>query len=161
MSSLYDLTQDFKQVQTLIDEGGEALQDTLDSINLAIEDKLENIGKVIRNLDGEMEMLKNEETRLADKRKALETNKKRLKMYVEDQLAITGKDKVKTGIFTFAMQNNAPSVKVTDEKLIPKRYFLPVEPKLDKKALKESLKEMGVESMPGAELVQGRSLRIR
>ncbi|GIO18111.1 hypothetical protein J18TS1_12110 [Oceanobacillus oncorhynchi subsp. incaldanensis] len=161
MNSLYDLTQDFMQVQTLIDEGGEGLQDTLESINLAIEDKLENIGKVIRNLDGEIEMLKNEETRLADKRKALEANKDRLRMYVEDQLAITGKDKVKTGIFTFAMQNNAPSVKVTDEKLIPKRYFLPVEPKLDKKALKESLKEMGVESMPGAELVQGRSLRIR
>ena len=161
MSSLYDLTQDFKQVQSLIDDGGEDLRDTLEALNLAIEDKLENIGKVIRNLDGEIEMLKNEETRLADKRKALEANKNRLKMYVEEQLAITGKDKVKTGIFTFAMQNNAPSVKVTDEKLIPKRYFLPVEPKLDKKALKESLKEMGVESMPGAELVQGRSLRIR
>ena len=161
MTSLYDLTQDFKQVQSLIDEGGEDLRDTLEALNLAIEDKLENIGKVIRNLEGEIEMLKNEETRLADKRKALESNKNRLKMYVEDQLAITGKDKVKTGIFTFAMQNNAPSVKVTDEKLIPERYFVPVEPKLDKKALKESLKEMGVESMPGVELVQGKHLRIR
>lgn len=161
MSSLYDLTQDFLQVQSLIEEGGEGLQDTLDSIDSAIEDKLENIGKVIRNLEGEAEMLKNEETRLADKRKSIELNKQRLKSYVEDQLTITGKDKVKTGIFTFAMQNNAQSVKIMDEKLIPKRYFIPVEPKLDKKALKESLKEMGVDSMPGVELVQGRSLRIR
>ena len=159
MSSLYDLTQDFKQVQSLIDEGGEGLQDTLDSINLAIEDKLENIGKVIRNLDGEMEMLKNEETRLADKRKALEANKNRLRMYVEDQLAITGKDKAKAGLFTFAMQNNAPSLKVVDENKIPKDYFIPSDPKLDKTAIKNAIKDG--DDIPGAELVRGRSLRIR
>ncbi|MDO6451750.1 siphovirus Gp157 family protein [Oceanobacillus profundus] len=161
MNSLYDLTQDFLQVQALIDEGGEGLQDTLESINLAIEDKLENIGKVIRNLEGEAEMLKNEETRLADKRKSIELNKQRLKSYVEDQLTITGKDKVKTGIFTFAMQNNPKSVKVLDENLLPRRLFIEQEPKLDKKALKDELKRIGKDSMPGVELVQSRSLRIR
>lgn len=161
MNSLYDLTQDFLQVQVLIDEGGEGLQDTLESIDLAIEDKLENIGKVIRNLEGEAEMLKNEETRLADKRKSIELNKQRLKSYVEDQLTITGKDKVKTGIFTFAMQNNPKSVKVLDENLLPRRLFIEQEPKLDKKALKDELKRIGKDSMPGVELVQSRSLRIR
>ncbi|MBT2600909.1 MULTISPECIES: siphovirus Gp157 family protein [unclassified Oceanobacillus] len=160
MSSLYDLTQDFLQVQSLIDDGGEGLRDTLESIDLAIEDKLENIGKVIRNLDGEAEMLKAEEKRLSDKRKAIEANQKRLKMYVEDQLILTGKDKVKTGIFTFAMQNNPPSLKVLDEKILPKRFFIEQEPKLDKKALKEELKSIG-HDMPGVELVQGKSLRIR
>jgi len=159
MSSLYNLTKDFKQVQSLIDDGGEGLQDTLDSINLAIEDKLENIGKVIRNLDGEIEMLKNEETRLADKRKALETNKKRLKMYVEDQLTLTGKDKVKAGLFSFSMQNNAPSLIVVDENKIPKDYFIPSDPKLDKTAIKNAIK--GGDDIPGAELVRGRSLRIK
>ncbi len=161
MSSLYDLTQDFIQVQALIDEGGEGLQDTLESINLAIEDKLENVGRVIRNLEGEAEMLKNEESRLADKRKSIELNKQRLKSYVEDQLSIAGKDKIKTGLFTFAMQNNAPSLKITNEKLIDERFFVPVDPKLNKKELKESMKNLGFDSIPGAELVQGRSLRIR
>ncbi|MDM8098696.1 siphovirus Gp157 family protein [Oceanobacillus oncorhynchi] len=159
MNSLYDLTQDFMQVQTLIDEGGEGLQDTLDSINLAIEDKLENIGKVIRNLDGEMEMLKNEETRLADKRKALEANKNRLKMYVEEQLAITGKDKVKTGIFSFSMQNNPPSVNILDEEGIPEIYQVEQKPRIDKKLLLSDLKNGN--EINGAELKQGRSLRIR
>ncbi|MEK4305885.1 siphovirus Gp157 family protein [Oceanobacillus sp. FSL K6-0251] len=159
MSSLYDLTQDFKQVQSLIDEGGEGLQDTLDSINLAIEDKLENIGKVIRNLDGEIEMLKNEETRLADKRKALETNKKRLKMYVEEQLTLTGKDKVKAGLFSFSMQNNPPSVNILDEEGIPEIYQVEQKPKIDKKLLLSDLKNGN--KINGAELKQGRSLRIR
>jgi len=161
MSSLYDLTKDFLEVQALIEDGGEGLQDTLESIDLAIEDKLENIGKVIRNLEGEAEMLKNEETRLADKRKSIELNKQRLKSYVEDQLTITGKDKVKTGLFTFAMQNNPKSVKVLDEKLLPRRLFIEQKPKLDKKALKEELERIGKDSMPGVELVQSRSLRIR
>lgn len=159
MSSLYDLTQDFKQVQSLIDDGGEGLQDTLDSINLAIEDKLENIGKVIRNLDGEIEMLKNEETRLADKRKALETNKKRLKAYVEDQLTITGKDKVKAGLFSFSMQNNPPSVNILDEEGIPEIYRVEQKPRIDKKLLLSDLKNGN--EINGAELKQGRSLRIR
>ncbi|WP_337970306.1 siphovirus Gp157 family protein [Virgibacillus salexigens] len=161
MSSLYELTHDFIQVQSMIEEGHEGLKDTLESIDLAIEDKLENIGKLIRNLDGEMEMLKNEESRLANKRRSLEANKKRLKVYVEDQLTLIGKDKVKAGLFTFAMQNNAPSVRVLDEKLLPKRFFIEQEPKLDKKTLREELKNIGKDSMPGVELVQGRSLRIR
>jgi len=159
MSSLYELNKDFMQVQSMIEEGQEGLQDTLESIDLAIEDKLENIGKVIRNLDGEATALKNEEKRLADKRKSIEVNIKRLKDYSEDSLAITGKDKIKAGLFTFAMQNSAPSVKITDEQLIPKRYYNEPAPVLSKKAIGEMLKEG--ESVPGAELVQGRHLRIR
>lgn len=161
MANLYELTNDFKIIQAMIEDGQEGLEDTLESIELAIEDKLENIGKVIRNLEGETAALKAEEKRLAEKRKSIENNIKRLKQYAEDSLRTTGERKVKTRLFTFTIQKNPPSVVVDDEKLIPKRYYIEQEPKLDKRKLINELKEMNAEEMPGVRLVQKEGLRIR
>lgn len=159
MASLYELNDNFAQVQEMIENGQEGLQDTLESIELAIEDKLENIAKVIQNLNGEVTALKAEEKRLSDKRRSIENNIKNLRKYAENALIVTGKDKIKSGLFTFSLQKSAPSLKVIDEKLIPKKYYVAVEPRLDKNTIKEYLKNG--ESVPGAELVQGRSLRIK
>jgi len=159
LATLYELTSDFLQVQQMIEDGVEGLEDTLESINLALEDKLENIGKVIRNLESEVNQFKEEEKRLADKRKAIENNIKRLKDYAEQSMIATGNKKLKTGIFTFAIQKNPPSINVVDEKLIPKKYFVPVDPKLDKKSIQQSIKDG--ELVPGVQLIQREGLRIR
>lgn len=159
MAKLYELNTAFQEVQSLIEDGQEGLQDTLESIELSIEDKLENIGKVYRNLEGEVAALKAEEKRLADKRKSIENNIDRLKAYSQDALAVTGKDKVKAGMFTFAMQKNAPKLIVLDENDIPKDYLIEQQPKVDKNLLKEAIKNG--EKVPGVALEQGRSLRIK
>lgn len=159
MATLYELTDDFKQVQQMIEEGYEGLEDTLESIELAIEDKLENIARLIKNIEGDIAAFKAEEKRLAERRKTLENEVKNLKQYAEEQLKATGEKKIKAGTFTFAIQKNPPSVRITDEELIPKEYYVPVDPKLDKTKLKNLLKEG--EKIPGVELVQGEGLRIR
>jgi|SRR5690625_3057404 len=159
MAKLYELTSDFMQIQEMIEEGHEGLEDTLESINLAIEEKLENIGKVIKNIEGEVAAFKAEEKRLAERRKTLENEIKNLKLYAEQQLKATGERKVKAGTFTFAIQKNPASVRVEDENMIPKNYFVEVSPKLDKTTIKDLLKNG--EKIPGVELVQGESLRIR
>lgn len=158
MAKLYDLNNDFQQVQQMIEDGNEGLQDTLESIELSMEDKLENIGKVIQNLKGESEALKQETKRLSDKKKSIDNSITRLKEYAENSLTVTGKDKIKSGLFTFAMQNNPPQVRILDDSMIPSKYFIEQEPKLNKNSLKETLKES---ELPGAELYQGRSLRIK
>lgn len=159
MSTLYDLTQGFQKVQTLIEEGGEGLQDTLESIELAIEDKLENIGKVIRNLEGEVSVFKSEEKRLAERRKSLENNIKHLKQYAENAMVVTGDKKIKAGLFTFSIQKNPPSVQIYNETVIPKNYFVTPEPKIDKKKIQDAIKNG--ESVAGVELKQSEGLRIR
>jgi len=156
---LYELTDDFMQVQQMIEDGSEGLEDTLESINLEIEDKLENIGKVIRNLEAESAAFKEEEKRLADKRKTIDNNIKNLKLYAEQSLKATGQRKVKAGLFTFNIQKNPPSIDITDKDLIPQKYYVPVEPKLDKQTIKDLLKNG--ENIPGVELVQGESLRFK
>lgn len=159
MANLYELTQSFLQVQNMIENDSEGLEDTLESIDLAINEKLENIAKVIKNLEGEINSFKAEEKRLSERRKTIENNIKRLKQYAEDSLKLTGERKIKAGTFTFNIQKNPPSVKVLNDKSIPLDYFNVVEPALDKKRLLKDLKNG--ESIEGAELHQGESLRIR
>ena len=156
---LYELNESFQNIQSLIEEGQEGLEDTLESIELAIEEKLENVGKVIRNLEGEATKFKEEEKRLADRRRSLENNIKYLKQYAENSMLVTGDKKIKAGLFTFALQKNPPSVSVFNDVIVPKKYYIPVDPKLDKTKIKEDLKNG--ESIPGVELKQGESLRIR
>ncbi|MGG1531420.1 siphovirus Gp157 family protein [Brevibacillus agri] len=159
---LYELTENYAVIAQMIadDEAKtESLGDTLQALSDAIEVKAENIAKMIRNMDAETEALRNEEKRLAERRRSLETKRDGLKRYLEEQLAIVGLDKVKTPIFTVALQNNPPSVHVLDESAIPKVFWVTPPPTLDKKLLAERLK--AGDDIPGVTLQQGRSLRIR
>lgn len=159
MGSIYELTGQYLELQQMIDDGHEGLEDTLESIEDAIEVKLENTAKMIRNYEAEVEVYKAEEKRLADRRKSAENQVKRLKEGMEMMMRAGDKKKIKTSLFSFNIHNNPPSVNVTDDALIPQEYFVPVDPRLDKKALMAKLK--AGEDVPGVELKQTDSLRIR
>ena len=156
--NLYELSLAFQDVQNM-DLDPEVMQDTLDSIEDAIENKAENIAKLIRNLESDVSAFKEEEDRLKTKRQATENKVKWLKTYLEDNMKLTGKTKFKSGMFNFSIQKNPASVNITDEKIIPGEFLIPQPPKVDKTSLKEILKR-GIE-VPGAELKQTEGLRIR
>lgn len=156
---LYDLTQSYRQVLDLIEEGDERFLDTLESLDEAIEDKTENYGKVIKSVEAGIEGLKTEEKRLADRRKFMENSVKRMKENIEQSMIETGKKKIKGSLFTFSIQKNPPSVEIIDEKHIPQGFWIPQEPKLNRKELLDELKH-GHE-VNGVQLKQTESLRIR
>ncbi len=156
--NLYELSVAFQEVQNM-DLDPEVMQDTLDSIEDAIENKAENIAKLIRNLESDVTAYKEEEDRLKTKRQATENKVKWLKTYLEDNMKLTGKTKFKSGMFNFSIQKNPASVNITDEKAIPEEFLIQQPPKVDKTSLKEILKR-GIE-VPGAELKQTEGLRIR
>ena len=156
--NLYELSLAFQEVQNM-DLDPEVMKDTLDSIEDAIENKAENIAKLVRNLESDVSAYKEEEDRLKTKRQATENKVKWLKTYLEDNMKMTGKTKFKSGMFNFAIQKNPASVNITDEKIIPGEFLIPQPPKVDKTSLKEILKR-GIE-VPGAELKQTEGLRIR
>ena len=156
--NLYELSVAFQEVQNM-DLDPEVMQDTLDSIEDAIENKAENIAKLIRNLESDVSAYKEEEDRLKTKRQATENKVKWFKTYLEDNMKLTGKTKFKSGMFNFSIQKNPASVNITDEKAIPEEFLIQQPPKVDKTSLKEILKR-GIE-VPGAELKQTEGLRIR
>ena len=156
--NLYELSQNYLAVQDMeLDE--ETLRDTLDSIEEAIEDKAENIAKWIRNLEADKKAFEEEEKRFKEKKQAADNRIKSLKLYLEDNMRLTGKTKFKAGVFNFSIQNNPPSVEVYDATLIPPKYLIEQLPVVDKQIIKELLKQ-GKE-IPGATLKQTKGLRIR
>lgn len=157
---LYELTENYLQLLEMAEEmDPELIRDTLESIEESIAEKAENTAKLIKSLEADVKAIKEEEKRLADRRKALEKKIENIKEYLQDQLELAGIDKVKRPTITVSIQNNPPSVRIVNEEIIPSSYMIPQPPKLDKKSILEKLRSG--EKVPGVELAQGRSLRIR
>lgn len=159
---LYELTENYNNIMDLIENADiptEIIESALNEISEEIEEKSENIAKVIKSLEVEIEGFKQEERRLAEKRKPLESKIKSLKSYIEDSMRMINKLKFKSRLFSFNIQNNAPSVNILNGSTIPKQYFIEQQPVLDKRKLLADLKE-GLK-VEGAEVQQTSSLRIR
>ncbi|MED3623235.1 siphovirus Gp157 family protein [Neobacillus thermocopriae] len=157
--NLYELSSAYQQIQVLIEDGQDGLEDTLAALNDAIEIKADGYAKVMKNLEAQAKAIKAEEERLAERRKSLENNIKKLKESLKQAMLNAGMKRIKTELFSFTIQKNPPSVEVLNEKAIPVNYFVPQDPKLDKKSILADLKN-GIE-VPGVELKQSEGLRIR
>lgn len=163
MFKMYDLTEMYLNIWDLVNDE----ETDLDSLELALQEveenitvKAENMAKLIKNIEGNVKVLKDEEKRLQGKRRALENKIVGIKDYLEYQLRNMDLKKVQGDIFTVAIQKNPPTVKFTDEELIPEKYKEQIiTVKIPKKAILDDIKE-GIE-VPGAEMIQGESLRIR
>lgn len=158
--NLFELTQNYQNVLEIAEQlDAETLKDTLDSINEAIDVKVENTAYVIKTLEANVDAYASEIKRMQAAKSAMENNIKNLKLYIQESMEKVGLDRVEGKLIKVAIQNNKQSVNVLDEKKIPLDYFTEQEPKLDKATLLESLKE-GKE-IEGAEINQTRSIRIR
>ena len=115
MASLYEVTGNVLALQEMLAESlddEQVLLDTLEGVQGEYEFKLESYCKVIKNLEADVDALKNEAKRLTDRRKVLENNIDRLKKAMFDSMKATGTDKVKGQIFTVAIQKNGGKLPV-------------------------------------------------
>lgn len=140
-----------------IDE--QTILDTLESLEGEIEDKADNYAKIIISLKADAKAIKDEETRLSDRRKALENKSETLKKNLEGVMRETGKTDFKTALHSFKIQKNPESVIIDDESKIPSTYLIEQQPQIDKNAISKLLKS-GVK-VSYAHLKQGEGLRIR
>ena len=119
MSSLYEVTGNILALQELLEsplDDEEVLKDTLEAVQGEYELKLESYCKVIKNLEADMEALKNEAKRLTDKRKVLENNIDRLKKAMFESMKATNTPKVKGQLFTVAIQKNGGVIPINYDK---------------------------------------------
>ena len=165
MSSLYELTEAYDTVLEMlydpeVDE--QTVIDTLDGIEGEIENKADNYAKLIRELQADADKLKEEEQRIAARRKSLESRADRLKRNLQANLEFIGKTKFKTALFTFSVSQNGglqPLTITENLEEIPGKYLIPQPPVPDKDKIRELLKSKEVE---WAHLEpRGKSLRIR
>ena len=162
MATLYSLTDDYLTLLEMaedpdIDE--QALKDTMEGIEGALEIKAEGYAKIIRMLEGDAAACDAESKRLRNKKQAIERNIDRMKKALQYSMVQTGKTKFKTPLFSFGIQKNPASVVIDHAGMVPASYWIPQPPELDKKAIKAYIKENG--DVDWAHLEQTESLRIR
>jgi hypothetical protein len=147
-------------VEQIIEAGGECGEDTLAVLQgwqAALETKAENIGHVVRRIDGEVEYYKAVEDAARARRKAVEAAQERLKKYLRDAMITADRRSVKGELFTFSVQDGRERVEITDPGKLPSQYVKIVE---EIKPLSDDLKTAlkAGEQIEGAELVRGEAL---
>lgn len=159
MATLYELSTDYQRLADYAEDMDPTLfHDTLDSIQDAIEDKAENYAKVDKELGNSIVNIKEEIARLKSKADSIERNRTNLKNNLFDSMKQTGKDKIKTNLFTISIQRNQPSTIIDDEGRIPPIYF-ETKKSVSKSKIKEVLKNGGI--VPGTHLEASESVQIR
>lgn len=159
--NLFELTENYVKFFTEFesaDEVTEEMQEMADNLNVEIEEKCDNYAKMIRNMEADIEAFKNQEKIFNEKRKSAENKVKWLKQNLQASMELQNRKKVKTDLFSFNIQKNAPSLEIRDEKNIDDSYYV-IERKLNKKELLSDIKEGLI--VDGVELKQSESLRIR
>ncbi|MGV3143204.1 siphovirus Gp157 family protein [Staphylococcus simulans] len=161
MMNLFNLNEQYEALRNQIDEGiePEVLKDTLESIEASIDVKVDNTIGLIRSVEGDIETVDKEIKRLQTLKKQRENLKNKIKSYLQDMLDYRQLDNYRTSKNYVFKKRNAPSKSITDEKLIPKEYWLSQAPKLNAKQLTDDLK--AGKEVPGAELKVTESLVIR
>lgn len=145
------------------------IEQLLGELDIKIDDKLESIGLYVLDQTGDAAKLKDEEQRLAARRKAIERGVDGLKRYAERLMLASGKEKVKSTRVTVALQKNPPAVKGELTSLELEELFdqgssivrlVPAALSLDRRAALE-LHKAGQPLPDGLTVEQGQSLRIR
>lgn len=166
MATLYELTGQLLRLQEIMEESEpeyiQTVLDTMEGLDAEIEAKADGYARIMRNLSSDIEGLESEIKRLTQKKNALEANIETLKRNLQKSMEMTGKEKFKTKLFSFGIQNNPPAVVMDVQYIenVPEEYLIPQDPKIDRAKIKEDLK--AGKNLEGiAHLEQGRSLRIK
>lgn len=160
--NLYELTSDFKQLQTMdFDQDSQMYKDTLDSIEQPIQEKGKNICLVLANLKGNCDSLDTEIKRLQAMKKVKQNNIKNLKDWLLYNMQFAGIEKIQSDLFTITLRKASKGslVVIEDENLI-KDDYKKVTYSVNKTLIKQAIKDGYV--VKGAKLIDGnRSILIK
>ena len=163
---LYELTQNYRNLESLLDNLGEQEGLTVEMIHGAlgqVEDdintKIENTCKVIKEIEADSIGIEEEIKRLSALKKQKENTVKKLKEYVEFEMNGIGLTKVEGKLFKISFRKSKV-VKVLDETKIPKEFIkIKTTETISKTDLGKALKNG--EIIEGAELVENKTLQIK
>ena len=117
------------------------LQDTRDALDGEFSEKLENCGKILKNLTANQEAIDAEIKRLQAKKKTLANREKNFKQYIKSCMQAAGKQKERTTLFLFSIREGSDSVVIEDEDKVPDEFRIKVPDEIDKDGIKKALKD--------------------
>lgn len=164
MTALYTLALEFRAAaETLadLDLPPEVVADTLESLGGELELKAQNVALFCRNLEATAAAIKEAETGMAQRRKALERRVSDLKAYLLGAMQTTGIKKIEGPYLRIGIRDNPEAVEVFDAAQVPAEFMRQPEPPPaapDKTAIKSAIKS-GTE-VPGCKLTLSHRLDI-
>lgn len=160
----YELKEINNIVKFLDSENNEldekTINDTKESVGLLLKEKSEQLELILKELEAKEEKCKE----IADfySRKAKQANEKTkaLKELILGAIQKLNAKKIETVTGTFTIRNNAPSLKIDNENLIPQKFVTYVQSKkIEKAEIKKAIKSG--EEIAGVHLETSQSLLIR
>lgn len=160
--TLYEMPEKMLELLDLAESdelSEEDLAEALAELNDNLDHKAEGYVKVMRQISADMETVSDEIARLKEREKTMKNNVDHMKKALIAVMQAMGRPKVKTPLYSISVCKTAPQAVIDVPEDIPEQFWKPQDPKLDKTALKNYLKENGDE--PYAHLEAGTSLRIK
>ena len=168
MNTLWNITQEFLSLASLIEEaGGEATDEIIEELAISRENfqyKAENYAKLILKWESEIDAASAEEKRIKAIRKTKENSVARMKDTLKAALMVFGHEDMKTGAKKFETPlvklstRKSYAVEITDEATLPQDCFV-IKKEVSKTAIKNLL-EAGAE-LDGASMKENISLQIK
>lgn len=165
MSTLYEMTEDMKQLDEILtigtDEKTEGyIKSLVSALENEIENKAENIIKVVKNKEAIVSSRKEEIKRLQELNKRDEKEIADLKQYTKECIERAGKKRVETVLGNLTVRKAQPVVKVIDATKLPADYLIQKTTiNADKLKIKKHFNETG-EILDGVEITLETSLTI-
>lgn len=119
MTTLYELMSDYKNFITAVENGDipeDAIADTLEAIEASIEEKIDNTACLLKVLAAEEKAIKEEEYRLAERRKAKANTYEKIKNYLSEMLLAMGKTEFESPRNKITFRKTPGKVVFDDEK---------------------------------------------
>ncbi len=155
---LYELTATYQEILDM-DLDSDSLETVLASLTDTVQEKAENIGKLIAQLNAEAEAYRVEIDRLATKKRMTESKVDQVKSYLDYNLKQMGIYKLETPLFKFSYRKS-DSVVIDDSEAVGvdyKRFETVMS--IDKASIKKALKS-GL-AVTGAHIEEKQNLQIK
>ena len=156
---LYELTEQMKGLQLLIDDGEMSatdLADTLEGLTGDLQAKASDILLFMANLAGDISVFDAEIKRLTARKKTMQSNHDWLKDYLRTNMIDCDIQKIESPVFTATLRKPGVMVEIISEDDLPVSYqtMVPASWKINKAQILKDLKA-GIE-IPGAKLVDAK-----
>ena len=156
---LYEISDQFKELEKLEDIDQETLNDTLESLTAEFDDKSLSVAAYFLNLDSDISQLKEAEKRIADRRIVVENRSNSLKDYLLSNMQRLEINEISCPEFKITVRKPRKIVDIIDIDMLDKCYInRKITETANKKTIGAHLKE-GYEIV-GAQLIDGKSSLI-
>lgn len=171
MTKLYELQEQLVKIDSIISdntnpETNEILQSAKDDLLNEINGNIESLLDYIAECKSKIDFYKNEEKRIADKRKSLENRVDWLKSLLYGQMKLENKTKAEYGTYSLSIAKTPAKVIIDDDQWLPDA-MCKIERVPDKAAIKESMVDgkfvvvVDGQQITVAHTENGESLRIK